>query len=72
MILLQAPQHGLAVGDVQVVRAVVADEHEAFIEVDRVELGEASPDLKPIKDQHGDTRLDIEFAAHRESGSGKQ
>ncbi len=46
VVLHQAAQHRLALGDVDVVRSVVADQDEAFVEVDRVELGEAAADVR--------------------------
>ena len=72
VVLQQAAQHRLAVGDVEVVRPVVADQHEALAEVDRVELGEAAADVQPVHDQHGDAGLQVGLAAHREAGRGQQ
>ena len=54
------------------VRAVVADEHAAQREIDRVEFGEAAADVEAVYDHHGDAGLDIELAAHREPGAGEE
>ena len=50
MILEQAAQHRLALGDVEVVRSVVPHQDESFAEVDGMEFGEAAADVQPIHD----------------------
>src|SRR5687768_3795726 len=63
VVLDQAAQHGLSVGDVEVMRAVVADQYKTFAEIDRVKLGEAAANTEAIHDQHRDARFQIGLAA---------
>src|SRR5687768_17370671 len=67
----EAAEHRLGGGDVDVMRAIVADEYEAFPKIDGVKLGETSPDIEAIHDEHGDACFQIGLAAHRETGSGE-
>ena len=64
MILFQAPQHRFAVCYRDVMRSVVADEYEILIKIERMEFREASAYAEPVHYKHGDTRFQIEFAAH--------
>ena len=72
VIFPQAPQDGLALGDVDVMRAIVADENESLLKIDRVELGKAAADVQPVHDQHRDAGLQVRLAAHREPGGRQQ
>ena len=68
----KAAEDGFGGGDVNVVRAVVADEHEAFAEIDRVELGETAADAEAVHDEHGDAGFEVGLAAHRETCGGEE
>ena len=72
VVFFQRPQNGLAVGDVEVVRAVVPNEHRVGVEVYRVEFREAAAYFEPVHYHHCYAVFDVEFAAHGEAGGRQQ
>ena len=66
VVLSEASENRLPVGDIDMVRSVVPDKHRVPIEIDRVKFGETPPDFEPVHDEHRHARFQVVFAAHRE------
>ena len=72
VVLLERAEDGFLRGDVEMVGAVVPDEHRVALEVYRVELREAAADVESVEDHHRYAVLEVELAAHREAGRGEK
>jgi hypothetical protein len=69
---LERPQHGPAVGDREVARAVVAHQHELVVEVERVELRVRAAAAEPVEQEHREVRLQVALAGRRDAARRQQ
>src|SRR3569833_649226 len=53
-------------------RTVMPDEHEAFLEVEGMNLGESAAELQAGVNELCDASFQVRFAAHRETRSGME
>jgi len=72
VVLRQAAQDRLALGNVDMVRPVMPNQNEALVEIDRMELGEAASDIQAIHYQHCYAGLKVGLAAHGKAGGREQ
>ena len=72
MVLRQAAQDRSAVGNVDMMRAIVTDQHKALVEVNGMELSKAAPAVQAIHDQHGNAGLQVGLTAHGKTRSTEQ
>lgn len=72
VVFFEAADDRASGGDIDVVRAIVPDEHAVAFEIDRVELGKASADVEAVENHHGDAGFDVEFPAHGKACAGEE
>ena len=64
---LERAQHRPFVRDRDVTRPVVAHQHEALVEVERVELGVRAAGAEAVHQEHRDVRLQVALAGGRDA-----
>ena len=67
-----AADHRLAVGDVDVMGAVVTYQYGVLFKVHGVEFSKAATDIQAVHDQHGHAGFEIVFTAHGEARASEQ
>jgi hypothetical protein len=72
VIFLQTANDRFAIGNVQMMRTVMADQYGIAFKVYRMEFRKTAADIQPVHDHHCQTGLKVIFAAHREPGGSQQ